>query len=926
NRAHLALAARAGRGLDAVETLHEGPDVFAHGDRRAFAPGGLHIDTFHAFLAAGPHTREALGPVAALQSPFELLVELPVDAPEDPRTPVLDLFRGPDPLLPGFAPTALVLARYTDTAGRTLHVFEHADGADGPLPLDPAAWELRFASEQRVVTGGAARRVYDIGRPLHDGPRRLALIEALRRQSPERTLVLAAGEDIETFSFTAAGRPDLQRPNTWDAFRRMGLDALVPGGAEAAFGLDRLQREAQENEVAVIAANVADVPFAGWRLFETGPVTVLVVGLVDPDMRPADRLRAFGDRNFADTGAAVARAVSAARDRLGRRPDLVVGVGLLGPEARAALVRDTDELDLLLADFDDRGVHHELVTTALPTPEQRAARARDRQPLPLAHPGVTRLGLAQVELARDPGGRFEIVAVHSEAVPVYGTLPADEEAARAVQRVRQAVYAPAQTRLLPDLGPGIAADPALLERFYQSARMRRLGRSGRELAPLVTADLWRTMTANAIRDRLDAEVVLLPVIPFPWTLSGPISRLEAVADLNIPDRIRVTTMTAAELLALYSSSAFPTLVTAGLAPPAEAGARPRVLGRPIDDRETYRVAYADGLPADPRLAAVLGRAARERFVRLGDGRYATSDSGAPLPVRDLAVDALGARADEPAALLAWMHPSGAAKVARWVLDLQSLAFEGSVYQVVGAGGDNAANDGYGEVRETRVTTADNRLIAARGDVYLNREGTAFDWVNRLHVEFAKGYYDVAADQETADEARLSTELQITPLVVPGIGGVPYVNLAYATEFTPTDDNPRKKQLEGTLGLVWKGEWLISARAAGLVAHDFSSPVPDPQVGALAAFDLRVPLPASVWFTTAELRYYIPGIGEDAPNELGVIAKARTGLDVPLLGRLALGVYVDVYGYRGQVDAAHDPGASIISGLSLKYDGRFKPGF
>lgn len=928
NRAHLAINDGVGRGLADVEGLQEGPDVFASGPRRAFAPGGLPIEAFHAFLAAGPHTREALGAAPAVESPFEVVVELPPSDDGEPRPgAVVDLFTRDDPLLPGFRALPLVLARYVDRDGRAVHMLE-LDGAPlPPLPTDPAAWELRFAAEQRVTpTGGAARRVLDIGRPLHDGPRRLALIEALVAQEPDETLVLAAGEDIETFSFTAAGRPDLQRPNTWDAFRRMGLDVLVPGGAEAAFGLDRLQREAQENDVSVVAANVDDVPFAGWKLFDAGPLRVLVVGLVDPDMRPADRVRGFGDRRFADTGAAVARAVAAARARLGRRPDLVVGIGQLSPAARARLVRDTDELDLLLSDFDDHGIYREVVSSGLATPQQLTARARERHPLPVATPGSTRLGVARVEFVRDPAGEWQVIGVESQAVPVYGDLPADDAAARAVQRVRQAVYAPAQTPLLPDLAPEITDDAALRERFYQSDRVRRLSRTGRDVAPRLTADLWRTMVANAIADRLDAEVVVLPRVPYPWLLDGPVTTLEAYANLNVPDRMRVVELPAAALLALYGSRAYETVVTAGLAAPAAVGERPRVLGRPINDRERYRVAYADSLATDPAFAAILTGDADERFARRGDGTYVESDTGTPLPLRDLAVDALASRGDDPAGLAQWMHPSGASKVARWVVDLQSLALDASLYKVVGAGGAHAANDGYGEVREQRVTTAENRLIAARGDAYLNREGVAFDWVNRLHVEFAKGYYDIGDDQETADELRASTELQVPPLIVPVIDGIPYINLAYVTEFTPTDDNPRKKQLEGTLGLLWKGEWLVSARLAALVAHDFSTDVPDPQLGALAALDLRVPLPAAVWFTTGEARYYIPGIGEDAANELGIIVKGRTGLDVPLLGRLALGVYVDVYAYRGQAPIAHDPGASVISGVSLKYDGRLKPGY
>lgn len=923
NRAHLALYDRIGDALTEVVPRFEGPRVFVWNDRIAFAPGGLDIATFHRFLAAGPHDRAVVfESMPAVESPFELLLELPgPDGASLADTPILDLFLGSNAVLPGLRSTRLRWVRYTANDGADIDLLEPVDSRPLPaLPEDPAVWEIRWAFQATVTpTGGAPRTLFNIGRPLHDGARRLALVERLRAEAPDRTLVLAAGDDIETYSFTAAGVPDKQRPNTWESFRRMKLTALVPGGAEAAFGLDQLQRDAQAHEVAVLGANVPDAPFAGWRLVAAGPVQVLIVGLVNPDMRPADRRRGFGERAFGDEAAAVDRAVREATERLGRRPDLVIALGLLDPGARYRLLRDSGEVDILLADFADHGIHREALTAALATPEQQAARARERHPLPVAPAGSTRLGLAEVQLVADPDtGRWQVATVESQAVPVPGDLPADRQMATAVQALRQAVYAPAQARLLPDLGPSIAEDPALFARFLASDRIKRLSRSWGTVPARVTADLWRTMVANAVAERLDAEVVLLPQIPFPWSLDGPITTLEAVANLNVPDRIRAMKLTAADLRTLAAAPVFARLSTAGITTTKDGLT---VRGRLVDDREVYRVAFADGLVAEPAFATILGRPSADHFVKRGDD-WASDEGGEPLALRDLAVEALAARSEGgPTALTAWMHPSGADKRARWVLDLQQLAFEGSAYVTVGAG--TGVDDGYDEVRETRVRTANHRLVAARGDVFLNREGESVDWVNRLHLEFAKGFYEEAADQETADDLRLSTELQVPPWTLPAIGGVPFANVALATEFTPTEGNPRKQQIEGALGLLWKGGIVTQARGAALVVHDFSTDVPDPQLGALAALGLRVELPSSVWTADGEVRYFIPNIGADDASELGLVAKLRTGLDVPLFARLSLGIYVDLYAYRGQIPATHDPGASVISGLSLKYDHRLK---
>lgn len=291
-------------------------------------------------------------------------------------------------------------------------------------------------------------------------------------------------------------------------------------------------------------------------------------------------------------------------------------------------------------------------------------------------------------------------------------------------------------------------------------------------------------------------------------------------------------------------------------------------------------------------------------------------------MRDLALDALQTRAVAAGAagLLEWMRPVGAEKRARWILDLRALSFEGSAYTVLGGGADAA----YSEVRDTRVTTASHRMLATRGDVLLDREGVDFDWHNRLSVAFAKADYDDADDQETEDTLRLSSELRVPPWTLPVIDAVPFVNVAGATEFTPTEDNPRKKLLEGVVGGSWTGPVIRSTKTGLVVAHDFSTARPNPQVGVMAATDIRLELPASVWYAALEGRYYIPGLGVDDASELGLSLAGRTGLDVPLVDRLALGLFVDLFAYRGQVPRTREPGASLIGGLALKYDRRFKP--
>lgn len=896
NRAHLALFDAVGRGLSGFTPVADGPRAFARAGRLLFAEGGLRIADFHAFLAAGPFERVVVAEEWALRAgPLEVVFEYPPAA----ATPVLDLLQAPgDP-----PPAQGRLVRFTNAQGASVLALElpDADPAE-PLAADASLWEVRFVFEAVATpAGGAPRQLVSVGRPLHDGVRRVPAIEALVAEAPERTLVLAAGEDVEDFSFVETGRPDRQRPHTWASFRQLGLAGLAPGAAEAAFGLEHLAGEAAEAGVSVLAANVGgEHSLAPARLVEVGERAVLLVGVVDPGMDPLARQRGFDEHPLLPPAQAVCDAVAEARQSLGRRPDLVVAFGVLPAAERARLTAECGEVDLLLADFEDRGLAEVPVQTAVVAP---ALRARDRHPLVVAPAGATRLGVVDVAFGAD--GRL---AAHSRAVPVYATAAPDEGLLRRVQATRQAAYAPAQVPLLPDLGAGIAADPALRARFEEDPMVRRAARAGASLPPRITAGLWRQLVTNTLMSVYDAELVLMPALPVPWPLEGSISRLEALADLNVPDEVVVVYLSAAQVAGLAASPALGELVTAGFDPSV-----PAVRGRALDARERYRVVTTDALREDPRFAELLAGAAE--------------DEGPPAKVREVVIDALAARSGEPERLLALLRPAGTDLASRWVVDAREVAVEASLYSVLG---EQAA---YGQVRETRVTTAAHRLVGSRGAFSVSREAASLDWVNSLRWAFAKAYYLEGDDQETADDLVISSELRLQALSIGGRdSGVPFVGGAWLTEFTPTEnpetgeENPRKKRVEGALGLLWKGEVLAAARIAAVVAHDFAEEEPDPQVGFLGVLQIRQPLGPVLLGLDLEARYYLPGVGLDSPSALGTILAARAGLDVPVLAGVAVGIFADLFGYRGQHETTGDPGASLVSGFALKFDRRFKPGF
>ncbi len=859
NRAHEVLAGEVGRSIRSLTPVAEGPRVAAREGRVLFRPGGgLTVAQLRAFLSAGPHRRERLiEPFPVLAGPFEVVFEHPARDP----APVLDLIAS---RLPGVRPVSARLVRFVNALGDEVRAVELPDAdLDAPLETDPYAWELRFAYEGKVELDGVPRplRFFNVGRPLNDGARRFEVLRQLREAHPD-AILLGAGEDIEHYSFVETGKPDGQRPHTWRAWRRLKLDALAPGAAETAFGVDALQREAQENGVPVLAANVPDGPFAGWRLVERGDLRILLVGIADPKLDGLARRRGFGRREIAPPAPHVCDAVRKATEHLGRRPDLVVAFGVLrGPE-RDTLARDCPELDVLITDFADHGFAPESAEVAVANGEFRERR---RDPVTIVQAGRLRLGVVEISLRE---GRP--VTARSRAFPVTTETAPDRDLAYAVQRTRQDAYASAQTFLLPDLG-------------------------------IVEAPEWRRMVANTLREHLEVEVAVLPRTPFPWTLTGPVTHLEAVANLNIPDEALVVSLTADQLRQLSAAPTLSALTTSGLA------LGPKVLGRDLDPRERYSVLTTDTLRESPELAAAL------------DGPVVSR----PGVLRDLAVDALEERRRRVRpGFEALMQPQGLERLDRWVLDVRDLQLGVSSYETFGP------DPGSQPFRETRANTRAHLLLSGSGAIALRRDSTSVDWVNELGGLFNQSRFDGGEEiQETADSVRLASELQVHACSV--LSAVPYTSATFETEITPTEDeaghdNPRKQRLEGALGLLWPGEVLKQVRLAGVVGHDFASDVADPQAGLLGLLQLRQPVGFVTWLLDLEGRYYIPDLGEVDESELGVLGKGRTGLDVPVFGGLALGVFIDVFAYRGAHPDHRKWGASMLSGFALKMDRLFKP--
>lgn len=897
--AHERLFEAVGEQLSRLQPLGQGPRAFAQGGRLVFRPGGLTVAQFRQFLESLPRTQAAGGGRALVsaafpyvEGPFEKIFEYP---PHD-LAPSLDYL---ERSLVGAARRRGRLWRYPFAGAEPVYVLEGEGVADAPLPTQTQDWMVRFAWEGLAEPsgGGAApRHVFSVDRPTSEGVRRVAMLAELKAQDPEHTLLLAGGGDVEAFSLIHDGGADLQRPHTWWAYGQLGLDALAPAQSELALGLAQLQSEAQAAKVPLLSANAPELGLKGWRLRPVGPAQVLIIGLSEgAALDPADAVR---------------QAILAARGELGRHPDLVVGIGSLSAQAKAQLVSQRTALDLLLTDFEDRGIAPERVHTEVSSLEEALLRRRINQPLSVVAAGRQRIGLAQVVLKRQAGG-YRVQQVRSEARPVLAQQPYDALLMRRMQAVRQLAYEHEQRPLLPDLGPLIEGDAELKAIFSADAQVRRGARFGWAVSGRMTADLWRNLVASALRAQADAELVVLPKLPFAWPLVGPVDRLQAAANLNVPDRGVKVVWSAAKVRQLARSRQLGELTVVGL--DATDPDAPKVLGRAVADREQYRVLLGDSLLQDARYRDLLTEAEPKVLWQLPAQHRA--------PLRRLALSAL--EGAQPAQMVDWLKAKPALE-SRWIWDARELALGGSHYGVYGP------RDAYAQVRETRVSTGPNVALNLRSDLGLRREGVALDWLNRVRMDYAKSYLEDGVEQETADQVLLDTELHFRVLAFGSKADItPYTTMQFATEFTPTTyveegtgierANPRKARLEGAVGLVYKPSWLDELRVAALVGHDFADAVAEPQWGGLVSLKLDRSVEWLRWRNELELRVYAPRVGAEVASELGGILRGRTSLDVPIFAGLGVGLFFDVFAYMGTPASTREPGASLVSGAMLNFD-------
>jgi hypothetical protein len=622
-------------------------------------------------------------------------------------------------------------------------------------------------------------------------------------------------------------------------------------------------------------------------------------------------------------------------------PDLVVLFGTTAGE----VATDLPGIDIVLGDFATR-----LRLARWESVDEAALRARSLEhPRGRAPALVSRLGphmLGRVDLAFDPQTGALRRLRHLRA-RIAEEQPADVQALRTVQSVRQSVYAALGDPLIPDLSTLPFAEP----------------KKGLPSPPssLDQATFLR-LSANLLMDRTGADLALLRPLPSVPSVPGETAELFVDASLSVGDEVVLIELSGAELKAVLravrpiapgDASPVGGALWAWVAGATQKGTKITLRGRPLTDSETVLLATSDFFADDPALAPALKKARLHRSFS-GDGWRRWSGrfvQGQAWRLHDLVKDGLallrlgpGGDGSAPdwtvdaeryaAALRPLLLDQGAHRSGRLRLELDGLAIQVTGSLPLLPEGDRSA---YATTTESRVHQSQAMNASARGRV-------ALVWDDRIGS--ATGYFEFAFGEQQIPEVETATELEddlelgfegrlrliSIPTKKSKISLSSFFQAALDSEFTKNEEADNvQKTLRFTSGTSL-GKYLFFKELKGgfFVEYDTvsdASPVA-PGFSLYAKMDkLWGPVR---WSAFGDLRGYLP-TPKDSLEDLAFTLQLRTDLAVLPLRKfvpgLSVGAFFDAFLFQGarQVEddgsrgALRPPGLHLLVGMAISYN-------
>lgn len=908
--------------------------------RWLWAAGEATLEGATSFLAA-PALAPAAPPVSIpiLDGVDGVLLALPAAPgapPPDPAThPLFVAARGE-----GRQARVGTLTRWRAGDGREAWVLDTRGGdGRGALEPDPNAWEVRerVSLGARFATG--PEELVLLAKRAGEGTRRKVAVQRELGALPGvPTLYVSAGGAVEGASFLRDHATSLHRPYSWEGYGEAGLRFLAPSLAELVPGVATLAAESAAAGVELLSCNLVDPEgnpvFGTAATVDLDGVKVAFAGLTDPSVWPLLGPEVRAQVAVAEPLPALERCLD------GVEADVVVLLATLAQDTLAEVAGHVTGVDAVLGDFSS-GLASGRVEKVVAAPEVPGGLPRERRrPLLISRSSGATYGVLTVSIG--PFNTLELL--DNRIVTLPQELPPDDGLLRRVMAIRQKVYRQSEDVLIPDLAtlPGGAT-------------------GGGAAAERLDYRRWLNLAGNLVRRHTQADVVMLPPLPWPFDLSGPTRELQALASLAVPDRL-VSVHVRGDLLRrmlllAWSDEGSPERdsefgadlrTRAGRAAPmvagAEIGARDiaawKVRGGAIADAETYHVVLTDRIATRPDFARILsGSRLRSRFHRAAGGIHLPALlGGRDLALRDVVFQALAALRER--------HPDFSHRYARQVRALLP-GYGGQAEPAVVARLDTAAfrllwnrshvpdPDAYAEVQEPRASAANSFDVGWNVQGRVGVEAPHANWMNSLLATYTLSRIEGAEPAETQDDLALTTELQVKPADVPvgkGISLWPVVNFTYDSVFDllENDEHPQRVLREG-VGLLVQKLWkpLPTVRIAAFAEQDLSvQGDPAWQAGLSAGLVHEWPIKPVKWRTDVSFFYWFPVPSQDRADDLAYSLNVKSSLAVPIAGSLALSTWADalVFQRKGLGQDPPPPGLSLIVGVDIGFSGSLRARF
>ncbi len=785
------------------------------------------------------------------------------------------------------ATAAMVHARARASDKTTTHAtsVRRCDGPAGPVWYsgDAVAPDLEHPFEHRLaleITSGE-ERLWAIGRPFQEMSRRVALLEALTSTGAHW---LDGGSFVDGVSTVDAGQLSRHRPLGFEVLRRLRPTALVPGASELAPGPQAFLAEAEglpylaANWTLAEGATLPTLP-ASWR-GELDGVDVAVVGVIDPVVsRDNPRLLADG-LVLSDPVAAAQQAIDALRS--GDPPELTVVLGAFRPELLAELQEELRHVDVLVGN---------------------------------PAPSVDRLDAVDLTLQEPFGGEDEPTVT----LPVQGVTWAHLTAEDG--QLAHARYRP--TRITADIDPDeatLARIAAVRTDAYPSIDRPALPAPPEGATTTWTPEAWEALICQAVLERTGAEFALLPELPPPPAVPGPLTEKLVLDQLPLDDRLEGRFILGDKLQRL-SDKAFEVVpVSCGI----DLGATVKVGGRSVDLLRAYRLVTTDRLLLDGPTGGLVAEALPSRI-----GDRTSWDPGVETLVAGVREGLLGIDDDAEPFLGrtdAVLARTTSDKTPLWLLRMTRISLSAARFQ-------GAEDDRYADLPETLATSPSSLTLLADVDAGLEYSDAKVAWDLRQRLMFTRLAIESpgAPDEvsEPADDWRSSSSVTL-PVLGVTVGSLwsPYTELLLDSELTAVEEedgtrNPLQRDLSLTMGISTYTGSLKLLRLGAFALRDLSVPEKPWELGGRAEASTSVSLGAGLLWTSTLDAFVFADTPETDTSDLRFKALIDTRLALPLTRWFSVSPYAQGFAFAGRAPETSDPALSYTLGTSLDLIGALR---